>query len=271
MPAERKPSQRDITLISILERLSEQLQQYDARLEEISKNQIDLSGATLRTQIRLDARQDGAEVSIEKLQESLARFRSDMLSMVNEQGRIDDTLKELAKKQRAIAEAQEEISRDLAGLKELSKSQEKTSREHFEHSVRQSGEVGKEFADVNHNIARMSAEAEKNIGNEHGDLKKQILDTDRKIAKLHEDTEKHLGDGHKDIQRQITELRQETKRRLLALDGIEASLQILMIRTEPPEKKPFIAVRMVRGVRQFLKFKVPEVFRRITSGFRKER
>jgi len=269
IPTERKPSQRDAALVAILERLSGQLQQYDARLEDISKNQIDLSGVMLRTQLRQDTRQDGTDASLEKFGESIARYRSDMLSLVNEQDRISDTIRDLSKRQDMIAGAQEQIGRDIANVSERLKLTEKSTHEHHEYAARQGSEIIKAFSDTNRNSASLHLDTQKRLGDEHQDINKHLTEADHKAVKLHEGTEKNLGDGHKEIQRLITDLRQETKKRLLALDAIEATLQVLMIRTEPPEKKPFIAVRAARSIGRFFKFSLPGFFRKIAVRFRK--
>lgn len=269
IPTERKPSQRDAALVAILERLSGQLLQYDTRLEEISKNQIDLSGVMLRSQVRQDTRQDGTDASLEKFSESITRYRSDMLSLVNEQDRISDTIKELSKRQDMIAGAQEQIGRDIAYVLERLKETEKSAHEHNEFAARQGSEIIKAFSDSNRNSVNLHLDTQKRLGDEHQEISKHLTDADHKAVKLHEGTERSLGDDHKEIQRLISDLRQETKRRLLSLDAIEATLQVLMVRTEPPEKKPFIAVRAARSVGRFFRFSLPGFFRKITVRFRR--
>ena len=287
MATERKPSQRDATLVKVLERLVDQLRQYDTRLEEITndvrqnnarldemtKKQRELSESVTNVMSRNDSwrvmQQDVTDTTLEKFSETMLHYRSDMVSLVREQDRIDDSIKDLSKRQDMIAAAQEEIGKDVSSLDERFEHQEKTSREHYEYSVKRGEAASKEIEDVNRQTAKHHVDTEKVIGDGHKEIQKQLVEADKKVSKLHLETEKNLGGEHKDIKKEIIELRQETKRRLLALDGIEATLQVLMIRTEPPEKKPFFVIRAGRGVGRFFKFRLPDFFRRIKLRFTK--
>ena len=269
MPTEKKPSQRDLTLIKVLERLSDQLRAYETRLEEVEKNQADILELVRRSEQRQDSRMDMSEKALEKFKDSMLRYRSDMLSIVNEQDRMSDALKELTKRQGMIAASQEEIGKDLSDLDGRFAVQEKHVREHYDYTLKLGGAFASGLADTNRNSAKLHADTEKQLGDEHREIKKQLADADHKTIKLHEDTEKRLGEAQRETVRQITELRQEMKRRLLSLDGIEATLQVLMVRTEPPEKRPFIAIRVARGVGGFFRYRIPEFFRRVGTRLRK--
>ncbi|MDR0491902.1 MAG: hypothetical protein LBH28_11730 [Oscillospiraceae bacterium] len=269
MATEKKPSQRDLTLIRILERLSDQIQHHDTLLEEMTKSQQALAAELERADLRQNVRHDATNAAIEKLEQIFQRYRSDMIGLVREQDRIDESMIALSKRQETIAGAQEDINRDLSDLDGRFVTQEKTSRDHFEFSARHGDAVLKEIANASRNAARLHTETEKHLGDEHRAITQQLSETDRNIAKLHIGTEKNLGDEHREITRLLSELRQETKRRLLALDGIEASLQVLMIRTEPPKKKPFIIVRIIRGTGGLFRFKLPEMIKRIRLRLRK--
>lgn len=311
MPTDNKTSQRDEALIKILGRLIDQLKQYDTKLEEISKDvkqnnrrmediskkHNDLTETVRRVVTQNESRntmqQDMDTSTIEKLTETMHNYRSDMLSMVREQDRIDDGITELSKRQDMIAAAQEEIGSDVAGLDERFELQEKTAREHYEFAVKQGEEASREIAklhadtekylgdehteikkqltDADHKNTELHLETEKHLGEDHREIQKQLADADHKNTELHLETEKHLGDEHKEIRREVIELRQETKRRLLSLDGIEASLEVLMIRTEPPEKKPFFLIRAFKAVIKLFRVKIPDLLSSIRTRLRRKK
>ena len=286
MATEKKPSARDETLVKVLGRLVDQLRQYDVRIEELTKDvrqnyvrmedmtkkQRELYETVMNMVSRNDSsrtmQQDVTDTTLEKFSETMLHYRSDMISLVREQDRIDDSIKELSKRQDMIAAAQEEIGKDVSSLDERYEHQEKTSREHYEYSVKRGEASTKEIDDVNRKTAKLHVDTEKHLGDEHKEIKKQLSDAEHKNTELHLETEKHLGSEHKELRREITELRQETKRRLLALDGIEASLQVLMIRTEPPEKKPFIFIRVLRAIVKLFRVKIPDALSSIRTRLR---
>jgi len=237
-------------------------------------------------------RHDETNAATEKLDQTFVRYRSDMLGLAREQGRISDSTTTMAKRQETLAEAQEQITHDLTDLDSRFATQEKTAHDHFELSIRQGDSVQEGIANANRNAARLHDETEKRLGEGHSKISNQITELDHNVAihhdetekklsdehkniimqiadfsldaeTMHENTKKHLSAEHRDITRQITDLRQETKRRLLALDSIEASLEVLMIRTEPPIKRPFIAIRLFRRIRAFFHIKLPELIKRM--------
>ena len=57
----------------------------------------------------------------------------------------------------------------------------------------------------------------------------------------------------------LEKLQQDTARRLLVLGDIESALQTLLIRTEPPEKKPFWFIRLLRRAGLFCRKKLPRL------------
>jgi len=286
MPSEKKTpeSQREVILVNILERLSNQLNQFEERLEEIERNQLEMPGVLEKAGLSQNPAKTDNNSELKKLQDAFLRYRSDMLSLVNQQDKLDERLKELYKRQDAIIGAQETISRDTARLDERFNIQEKAVGEHSAFSVRQGETLTRNIDNVNRNAAQLFLDAEKrlealsrdvesvnrNAAKLYVDAEKR-LDTiirdvegvNRSTAKLHVDTEKHLKDELREIRRQLEELRKETMRRLLALDKIEASLEILLIRTEPPEKKPFFLVSAFRKIAEFFKVTLPEAFRKI--------
>ena len=315
MPTEKKQtqeqsqSQKDVVLVRILERLSNQIHQFDLRMEEMEKNQLELPDKMEKAGARQNADQPSAEAEIEKLHEAFLRYRNDMLKLVNDQDLLDKGLKELSKRQDMIIGAQEIISRDTARLDERFSTQEKAVSEYSQFSVHQGEALAKDIDGVNRNSAKLYLDTEKRLDTITKDIDgvnknaaKLYLDTEKRLdtitrdidgvnknagklymdtekrldtitrdvesvarnaTKLHEDTEKHLKDEQREIRRQVEELRKETMRRLLALDKIEETLEVILIRTEPPEKKPFFLIRVFHAISQFFGVIVPGAFKNI--------
>jgi len=224
MAGEKRLSQRDETLIKILERLSDEIREQQLQLDDFATQQLELSANMERSNQQYNSRHDVTNAAIERSQESIQRYRSDLLSLVNEQDRMSQILSELSKKQTAIAYSQDNISNILANVAKQLETQVKDVRDANAFSVRQ-GET----------------------------LSKDIAGLGRNVAKLHMDTEKRSTEMHQETQQRLEKTRIDVERRLLALDKIEASLDVLLIRTEPPEKKPFFVIRIIRRLRLFAK------------------
>ena len=286
MPTEKKTpqTQREAILVNILERLSGQLKQFEERLEEIEKNQLEMPGIMEKAGVFHSTPIIDGDSEIQKLQEAFQRYRSDMLSLVNQQDKLDESIKALYKRQGAIIGAQEVISRDTASLDERFGIQEKAINENTGYLVRQGETFVKEIDGVNRSSVKLHLETEKHLKGISGEiagvdrnaaklyvdiekhigaLSGEISNVDRNATKLYVDMEKNLKDEHRETQKQLDELRRETTRRLLALDKIESTLEILMIRTEPHDKKPFFLVRAIRKVIEFFKVALPGAFKNI--------
>ena len=313
MPTEKKQmqqqsqTQRDVTLVKILERLSKQIQQFDSRMEGVEKRQQELPDKMGGVGLRQNLDIVDAKDEIEKLHDTFLRYRNDMLKLVNEQDRLDDSMKDLAKRQDIIVGAQETISRDTESLDERFSKQEKAVSEYAQYSVRQGEDLSKDIEGVNKNAAKLYLDTEKRLDGLTKDIEgvnknaaklyldtekrldnltkdiegvnrnagKLYVDTERRLdtiakdvenvgrnaAKLHEDTERQFKDEQREIKHQVEELRKETMRRLLALDKIEATLEIIMVRTEPPEKKPFFLLRFFRMIGRFFAVIIPRGFK----------
>ena len=224
MAAEKKLSNRDETLVKILERLSDEIRTQQELLDDIANQQHDLSANLERTGLQNKSGQDVTNAAIERSRESIQQYRSDMLSLVNEQDRINLAISDLIKKQSAIAYSQENISVTLADVVKRLEAQWKDIHDANEHSVRHGEELSKDIAVLS-----------------------------RSTSKLHMDTEKRLSEMHLETHRKLEKNRMDIERRLLSLDKIETSLGVLLVRTEPPEKKPFFVIRAVRKLRLSVK------------------
>ena len=230
-----KLSERDMTLINVLDRLAAQIRHQDALIGDLSDSMQELMSAVKNSEQKQQSRLDGTEHSIEKFGEGFTRYRSDLLKIVNEQDRVGELTEELSKRQIQISEAQERINLILEGLEKRFGAQEKTATTHYDYSLKQGIELPKQVEDIN-----------------------------RHVSKLHMDTEKRLIEDHRDINKMVRDLRSDTMHRLLSLDGVEASLKELLIRTEPPEKKKFFIFRFVR----FIRLKTSVFFLRIRMRIR---
>ena len=222
MAEKGKLSQRDQTLVKILDRLSDDIRNQDIRLEETKNRLLELFADIERAWAKQHARHDFSDVAIEKTQSEIQRYRSDMLSLVNEQDRMNAAMIDLTKKQAAIAYSQDNLVNTMKDLSKRLEVQEKAVHDIGEHSEKH-----------------------------EETLTSQLKDLSRNVAKLHMDTEKRLGEMHTDTHRLLRDMKADTIRRLLALDKIEESLGVLLIRTEPRQKKPFILVRLFRRIRMF--------------------
>ena len=224
MAEKSKASQRDLTLINILGRIADQLQKQDQQLESLTASQIDLSQSLETVELRMKSRLGEVNESVEKLQESFSRYRSDMLSLVNEQDHINKNVTDMNNLVNRASYAVEISNQEFAGLREQINTQEKTVNEHYTHSLKH-------------------AEA----------MPKEIAESTRSITKLHMDTEKSLSDMHRDTQRRLEKTQQDIMNRLLVLSDIESSLQTLKLRTEPHERRPFWFVRLFRRMVGFMR------------------
>ena len=232
MVDEAKILHRESTLVNILGRMADQLQRQDQMLEDIAKRQIELAKVVESNELHQDTRQTKAETAIGKLQESFTRYRSDMLSLVNEQDTINKNIASLNSLINNAIYTLEKTNQAFASLDEHIKAQEKIAHDHYAHSLKQ--------AEI---------------------LPKLISDSNRSVTKLHMDTEKNLGKMHKETQRQLEKLQQETTRRLLVLGDMESAMKTLLIRTEPPEKKSFGFVRLFRRVSIFCRSKLSRILK----------
>jgi len=236
MADNKKMSNRDQALIDILERLAREMEHQKQMLEDLNTLQNDFSKSVETMELQRRSRHIDSDKAHDKLFESFHHYRSDMLSLVNEQDRINsniDNLEKLIKNTTFALETSIQKLKDMDGrLKHL----EKAFGEHSEHSLKQETV-----------------------------LRDEMAESTRNFTKLHADTEKHLGELHTETGRQLDKFQHEIMRRLLMLDGIVTSLQTLLIRTEPPEKRPLWIVRLFRKVIKFFRFKLPLFFRSLFS------
>jgi len=225
---ESKISGRDQALIGILERLAGEMQQQDDMLEDLLAR-TDSLAKSLET---LEQQQKGSPGDSRKTKDNLydpsRDYRSDMLSLVNEQDRINKNIDELQKVVKTAAYALDVTNQKLVNLDERLTSHEKISNDYY-------------------------AEAQK----QPGIFQEALNDSTRSFAKLHAETEKRLGEMYSETTRELDKFQHETARRLLLLDSIVTSLETLLIRTAPPEKKPSWVSRLFKKIGKFFRFKLP--------------
>ena len=262
MAEKSKISQRDMTLINILERMVDQIQKQDSRLEEIANRQSEYTREIRNAEYSRSVRQSDSDTSLSGLTEALSRYRSDMLSLVNEQDHVNKNMAELQKLVNKASCSVEVNSEKVAYLDELVKTQAKEVHETNELSLKQNEKVAalevlfkaqvKEARD-HYEHALKQAES----------YPKELAAISRHVTLLHTDTEKHLSKLHFETARQIEKLQSDTLRRLLILDNFESALQTLLVRTEPPEKKTPWVVRLYYRVSGFFRFRIPLLARKI--------
>jgi len=221
--------------------MTDQVQQQEMRLEEIVQRQDEFLSKMDRTEFSRGTLQNETDTSLGRIHEMISRYRSDMISLVNEQDHINKSLDELRKLVKDTTFVAENNDKRLADIDQRAKAQEKTTRDHYEHSLRQAEIIPAEIADASHNY-----------------------------SKLHADTEKHLLKNHQETKRQLDKMHNENMRRLLAFDGIESALQTLLVRTEPPEKKPFFVIRIFKSIGRFFSVVLPSAFRKLKYSKKKE-
>ena len=233
MPDNTKVVDRDQALIGILERLANEMEQQDKMLEDLISRHGEFAKTVESAEMNRRAKQIDNDQAHDKLFDSFHHYRSDMLSLVNEQDHINKNIADLQKTVRDTIYALETTNQRLAGLDERLKQQEKISSDHYAHALKQ--------AEV---------------------FQRELTESNRNFAKLHADTEKHLSELHKETEQQLDKSQHETMRRLLTLDGIVNSLQTLLIRTEPPEKKPPLIKRLLHKINIFFRIRLPLLLRR---------
>ena len=233
MPDNSEKSKRDLVLAKVMERFSSQISDQGGKLDELNKNQMEIVSAVKSVELHHDVKFNDADNALEHLRQDLNRYRSDMLGIVGEQDRLNKYTKDLAKQQASIAEAQEKMLRALNDLESRYKIQEKTASEIYSHSLEQ---------------------AEK--------LSRRINDSDKSVTKLLYETEKTLVEKLAQTEKQADKTRHDIFTRLRTLDGIENSLATILVRTEPPEKKPAWPKRAFRKIHWFFTVKLRQNFRK---------
>ena len=256
MAGERKLSQRDEMLIKILDRLSDNIWKQELLLDEIIKRQLEQTANIERAWLQLHERHDTSDSAREKEHEDFLRYRSDMLHLVNEQDRLNDIVKDVGKKQSAIAFSQDSIINTLMSLDQRFDTQmEDISKKQTTFAFSQDS-MTNALAELDKRIEaqeKVIREINKYTIRHEETLSKEIADMNRNVAKLHIETDKIVGNANRETRKQVSEAMHSTISRLQALDRIESTLDVLLIRTEPPEKKPLIIKRLFRKFRGMLK------------------
>ena len=219
-----KASQRDLTLINILERMVGQLQRHDALLQDAIDSQTAISSAIENSVFHQNLNRDEMEADFKKLQDSFARYRTDMLSLVREQDIMRRSVEDMLTQVSKLAYSFENTGKTVADIDARLKQQDKTVHDHVEYSSKKWEKLPSSFSETNRNI-----------------------------AELHTDVKKNLDKIHDEMNRQLEKYQRETTRRLLTLDGMMSALETLLIRTEPPEKKPSLPMRVIKVIAGFFR------------------
>ena len=134
LPDKQKPSQRDMTLINILERMVSQLHKQDTLLQDAIENQTAISNAIENSTFHQSLNRDEMDADFKRLQDSFARYRADMLSIVREQDivrkNVEDTLIQISK----LAYSFESTGQKVDDIDLRLKQQGKTVHDYVEYS-----------------------------------------------------------------------------------------------------------------------------------------
>ena len=256
MSGERKLSQRDEMLIKILDRLSDNIWKQELLLDEIIKRQLEQTANTERAWLQLHVRHDASDSAREKTHEDFLRYRSDMLHLVNEQDRLNDIVKDVGKKQAAIAFSQDSIINTLTSLDQRLDTQiDDVNKKQTTFAYSQDS-MTNALADLDRRLEtqeKVIREINKYTIRHEETLSKEIYEMNRNATKLHIETDKTVGNANRETRKQISEAMHDTMRRLQALDRIESSLDVLLLRTEPPVKKPFFIIHLFHKFRSVLR------------------
>jgi len=225
-------SKRDMTLINILERLADEVNAQEALLKEFIERQGNVSGIMDDSEFKQNLFRDEVDNNIRQLQDSFARYRSDMLTFVHEQDVLSKNMEDALESISKISYTLEETGTTVSGLEKEFVKHEKEVHDHILFSSQKWDNLPHEFSETNRNIAQM-----------------------------HADMEKYFGQVSADIELRFEKYQKETTRRLLALDDMMTALETLLIRTEPPEKKPPLPKRIIRFINR--------LFRRVGKGIQK--
>lgn len=227
-------AERDKTLVNILERLADEMSYQDKVLDELKNRQIELARTVESAGLHLRGTQVDSERTYDNLTATISHYRSDMLKLVSEQDNINRNIEDLQKALKAATLTVDVTSKKLVEIDDRLSKQEKAAKEHYEHEIKQPGI-----------------------------LRDAISSSSRDFTKLHAGTEKRLTELEREMTRRLDGFQHETMRRLLLLDSIVTSLQTLLVRTEPPEKKPLWIAQLFVRLRGF--------FRRMAAKFPKRK
>jgi hypothetical protein len=185
--------------LSIFDRLSGQ----ESLLADLSKRQLSLSESVERMAAFSNTRGGETEENLKKINATLQRYRSDMYRFADSQDLFGERIKEMEKREDAIAYAQEGFKQLLGDFEKRFDALEKNSREHYSFSVRSEETTVREAAGLSQSFTRLQMDAEKHLAEEHAETQRQIADMSRGFSKLHMDTEKRLAEEHAETHRQL--------------------------------------------------------------------
>ena len=225
---EKKTLNRDEALVRVLERFAKQMDAIEMRLNDIEKLQRNIFASTES----FSPLQDSSNRNLSEMKSAILRYHSEMGQIVSAQDHMAKNMDIMTGRQEASATRQAELLREqeslnnhLINLSDRFEVQEKTAGEHYGFSLKQEQRTSELLDEFGQNLSR-----------------------------LHGDTEKLFIKEQQELQNRIQDFRLEATRKMLAFDGIEEVLAVLLHRTEPPEPKPPIwPVRVARKFKSFLR------------------
>ena len=225
---EKKTLNRDEALIMVLERFAKQMDAIEFRLNDIEKLQRNIFASTES----FSPLQDSSNKNLSEMKKAILRYHSEMGHIVSAQDNMAKNMEVMTGRQEAAATRQADVLREqeslnnhLINLADRFEVQEKTAGEHYGFSLKQEERIAGLLEEFGQNITG-----------------------------LHGETEKLFIKEQQELQNRIQDFRLEATRKMLAFDGIEEVLAVLLHRTEPPEPKPPIwPVRAARKFKSFLR------------------
>ena len=236
----QKLSKRDTALVNILERMVDQIHLQDKMLHELIDRQVKITGSIDDSMFHQNLQHDEVDAAFKKLHDSFTRYRSDMLGFVREQDTTRKGVENTLKQVNELGYSFEGTGKIVSDIDARLKKHEKAVHDHIAFSSQKWESLPIATAETNRNIADLHVYVEKSF--------KQIR----------EETKQHLEKHQK-----------ETVRRLHTLDNIMTALETLLIRTEPPEKRPLWILRVFRSIGRFFRWIVVGFFRCIGRFFAK--
>ena len=253
----KSSNKRDVTLINILERMVEQIHVQDALLKDLITRQVSVTDTIENSIFHQNLLRDEVDSSLKQLQDSFNRYRSDMLTFVHEQDILRKQMDEVLEKCNKIGYSVEDIGKVVSDVDAGFSKLDKDVKNHIEYSVQKWDALPEEFLNTNRNISQINADAEKNLTLIQNDFK----DTNDSISLLHSEIIKHIDLTRTETEQHFEKYQKHTTKRLLALDDMMSALETLLIRTEPPEKKPPLPKRIIRAINRFIRNTVKSIER----------
>jgi hypothetical protein len=154
-------NKRDMTLINILERMVEQIHVQDSLIKELIDRQGKVSDATENSIFHQNLLRDEIDEGLNKLHDSFNRYRTDMLTFVQEQDILRQNMEDALEKTSKISFSLEEEGKIVTALEKGFTKHEKDVHDHIEFATEQWDNLPDKFVETNRNIKQVNEDLEK--------------------------------------------------------------------------------------------------------------